>query len=144
MNDYREGFRHARRETLWTLPRLVAVLGIVAIVIVVGGVLVGVITAPLGVVSKTVRPDNIINNYEWFHDAHGAYTARTRQVAERKTWLEAEKDEAERRRLRIELGAISQSCRDLAAQYNANAVKSNRALFMGKTLPLELNQELCS
>lgn len=142
-NKYREDFRLARRETWWTVPRLaITLVGVGAVLVIASGAFM-LFTAPIGVVQKTVRPDNIINNYEWFHDANAAYTAKTRQVVERKGWLVDEKNEDEKRRLRIELGAISQSCRDLAAQYNANAVKSNRSLFMGKTLPQELNVELC-
>lgn len=32
-----------------------------------------VVTAPSRVINKTLQTDNIINNYEWFHDAYGQY-----------------------------------------------------------------------
>jgi len=102
-----------------------------------------VATAPSRVINKTLQTDNIINNYEWFHDAYGQYRARVSQITQHKQFM-ADADKAEATRLRIELGAIQQSCRELAAQYNANATKSNRSIFMGQEAPESLSEQQCN
>lgn len=100
-------------------------------------------TAPARVVSRTLETDNIINNYEWFHDANAQYRSRLAQTAEHKTMVAEASDTSERSRLAIELSAVRQSCRDLATRYNANATKSNRSIFMGKEAPDNLSLEAC-
>jgi len=102
-----------------------------------------VVTAPSRVINKTLQTDNIINNYEWFHDAYGQYRARVSQIAQHKQFM-TEADKSETSRLRIELGAIQQSCRELAARYNANATKSNRSIFMGQEAPESLSEQQCN
>lgn len=141
--EYRRSYRAAEREAFWTLPRIAWATLAIALVIGAAGLLITAFLAPANVARETLRTHNIINNYEWFHDAAGQFTARTRQVAERRGWLEAETNVAEKIRLRTELGAISQACRDLVAQYNANATKSNRSLFMGRDVPINLDAGLC-
>lgn len=141
--EYRRNYREVQREGFWTLPRLTGAAIAIAVVLALAGLAIAVLTAPMNVARETLRTDNIINNYEWFHDASQQFTARTRQVAERQTWLAGEGEAGEKNRLRIELGAISQSCRELAARYNANAMKSNRSLFMGRNVPTNLDAGLC-
>lgn len=141
--EYRRNYRAATREAFWTLPRIAWAAIVLAVIISVLGLLIAAFIAPANVARETLRTHNIINNYEWFHDAAGQFTARTRQVAERRGWLETETNAAEKIRLRTELGAISQACRDLVAQYNANATKSNRSLFMGRDVPTNLDAGLC-
>jgi len=102
-----------------------------------------VATAPGRVISKTLETNNIINNYEWFHDAHGVYRARLAQVAQYKKFAANTTDQREKARIRIDLAGVQQSCRDLSAQYNANATKSNRSIFMGKTAPDRLPENAC-
>ena len=102
-----------------------------------------VATAPARVASRTLETDNIINNYEWFHDANAQYRSRVAQIADHKKFLKDENDKAERQRLRMEMAAMQQSCRDLATRYNANATKTNRSIFMGREAPDSLNLNNC-
>lgn len=102
-----------------------------------------VATAPGRVISKTLDTNNIINNYEWFHDANAAYQARLNQIREFKGYLDKEADASERARLRMEMSAQQQSCRELATRYNANSIKTNRSIFKGREAPEELDPQLC-
>lgn len=98
------------------------------------------VTAPSRVISKTLETDNIIFNYEWFFNVNSQFQSRLAQIKEYKTF---EGDEAEKYRLRTELGAMKQSCRELANNYNANSAKLNRAIFRSHNLPLVLDAALC-
>ena len=100
-----------------------------------------VATAPSRVINKTLETDNIIYNYEWFFNTNAQYNARVAQISEYKTFTDT--DPAERALLRTELSAVKQSCRELANNYNANAMKLNRAFFRSKNLPETLDVEIC-
>lgn len=119
----------------------------VLIAVPVGLSLIGTIntvaTAPGRVINKTLQTDNIIFNYERFFDASAQYTSRLAQIKEYKPLLAAETDSAERSRLRIELSAMKQSCRELANDYNADAQKLNRGLFRDNKLPEQLDATAC-
>lgn len=107
------------------------------------GVFNTVATAPGRVINKTLQTDNIIFNYERFFDVNANYTARVAQIKEHKPILEAETDAAEKTRLRVELSAMKQSCRELANGYNADAQKLNRSLFRDNKLPEQLDVTAC-
>lgn len=96
-----------------------------------------------GVLDKTIAPDNVIHNYEWFHDTSRAVNARVAQIQAHVRIAADEKDADERRRLRIEVAGMQQSCRDMIAQYNANTSKINRDLFRGKTAPASIDPSVC-
>lgn len=123
---------------------ILGVVGLGAAVILVNFVstVTSVATAPGRVISRTMETNNIINNYEWYHDAYAQYRSRVAQATEHKTML-AQSDNQERQRLATELSAIRQSCRDLATRYNANATKTNRSIFMGREAPESLSMEKC-
>ena len=102
-----------------------------------------VATAPGRVANKVLGTDNIIYNYEWFYDVQAQYDARTNQlVAWNKEYVN-EQDQDERRRLRVEVQAVSQSCRNLVTSYNANAQKLTRKVFKGWSLPDSLDMNNC-
>ena len=107
------------------------------------GVFSSVATAPGRVINKTMETNNIISNYEWYHDTHAAYRARLAQVQQFKTIFNTETDAKEKSRLRIELAAMQQSCRDLVTKYNANSTKTNRVIFRGKEAPESLPENSC-
>jgi hypothetical protein len=92
-------------------------------------------TLPARVAMRTLQTDNVLHNYELFFDLNAQFGVRQNQVREQQSVLDAETDPDERRRLRMELSAMEQSCRDIAAQYNANSAKQNRALFKARNLP---------
>lgn len=124
------------------------VLGIVALggLAIVGGMVgtaTSVVTAPGRVIQKTLETNNIIQKYEWFHDANGVIEARVRQIATHAALLDAESNEGEKRRLRLEVSAMKQSCRALVQQYNANATKTNQSIFMGREAPSGFDPNYC-
>lgn len=139
MSDYRKGFREAESEAYWTMPRIFgAIITIAALVAV-----FWIIAQPMGLIKKTLNADNVITTYEWFHDANGNYKAKVAQIKQFKGLRENEADKAEKSRLTIELSAIQQSCRDLANRYNANAIKTNKSIFMGREAPEMLDVGGC-
>lgn len=122
------------------------VTGAVISIIVVGS-LVSIVTSPLrtvsGVIERTMNPDNVLSTYEAFHDRWKGYEARLGQIAETRADLANETNAGEKARLRVDLGAQRQSCREIAAAYNANAIKTNRSIFLGREAPASLNMEAC-
>jgi hypothetical protein len=100
-------------------------------------------TAPARVINKTLETNNILTNYEMFHDEAQNFGARVNQIGEHRGFLKSEADPAERTRLRMEMAAQQQSCRELAADYNANSRKLNRKLFKDAGLPAELDATQC-
>jgi hypothetical protein len=126
----------------WALGGILALVALV-IALNMAGTFSSVATAPGRVIQRTLETDNIITNYEWFHQANGTFQTRTRQVAQFKGFLSSETNDAEKRRLRIEMAAVQQACRDLAQTYNARSTMTNRAIFRGQTAPVELDAQLC-
>ena len=102
-----------------------------------------VATAPSRVINKTLGTNNILTNYELFHDEAKNFDARVAQLTEQREFFVAEKDPGERSRLRMEMAAQQQSCRELAADYNANSLKLNRQLFKDRGLPPVLDPIRC-
>jgi len=103
-----------------------------------------IVSAPQRVLNKALETDNIVHKYEWFHDTYAAYNARLKQVIQFSDFYNNEEDKGEKRRLRMEMAAQSQSCRDTATKYNANSEKLNVGVFKGWSLPDKLNVEVCS
>ena len=122
-----------------------AVVGMIAIGV--GIFAVNVITQPMrtasGIMNKTLSADNVITNYEWFHNANGQYLSRVNQIKVSKTNMKDETDKPEQQRIRIDLNAQQQSCRDLATRYNANSEKINVSIFKGWSLPSTLDINTC-
>jgi hypothetical protein len=102
-----------------------------------------VATAPGRVVQSTFKTGNILSTYEGFFDTKANYDSRTMQIVEREGLIANETDPAELRRLRMELSATKQSCRQLANQYNADATKNNDSLFLDRDLPTRLDATVC-
>lgn len=107
-----------------------------------------IVTAPVrsaaGIVNRTLDADNAIATYERFHDRWRGYEARIGQIRDTQRTIAGETDRVELQRLRIELNAQRQSCREIAAGYNADATKTNRSIFQGREAPATLNMEACS
>jgi hypothetical protein len=92
---------------------------------------------------RITDPDKMVHDYEWFHTAHERFGARTAQVASTAAAFAEEQDAPERSRLRIDLDGQRQSCRELVADYNANAEKVTMGSFRGWSLPARLDPESC-
>lgn len=125
------------------MPRVMIAVFATLILFGSAGWIFNIASQPARIVSKTLDADNVITNYEWFHDANGNYLARVSQIKQFKGLAAAETDNQERSRLRIEMAAVQQSCRDLSRRYNANAAKMNRGIFRERSLPDQLNSGDC-
>lgn len=143
MSEFRKEFREVQRDYYWSLPRVT--VGLFAAVILLGGIGWGVslLSQPGRVISKTFDAGNMINNYEFFYDANNQVKARVGQIQGHKSIIADNSDASEKTRLRIELGAMQQSCRDLVGKYNSNATKANRSIFKGSAAPDSLNPTIC-
>lgn len=142
-NEYREAKQAGMGVSAWIIV-IIVISALAGILVQWLGMFGSVATAPARVVEKTMRTDNIISNYEWYHDANGKYKSRIAQITSKKKDLsDPANDSQEKNRLRIELSAMQQSCRELANQYNANAIKTNKSIFMGREAPETLNAQLC-
>lgn len=132
----------AGRAVKWTLAAAGALVALSAL-----GVLVGAVTLPgrsaLGVAERTLDSGNVLRSYERFHDLRRAFEARASQARETQALLDGERDAAERGRLGIEARSQRQSCREIAAAYNADAAKLNRAIFRDAALPERLDESAC-
>lgn len=102
-----------------------------------------VATAPGRAINKTLETNNIIFNYERFFNVNANYKSRVAQIEEYRPLIAGETDPAEKARLRTELSAMKQSCRELANGYNADAGKMNRSLFRDRDLPEQLDVAAC-
>lgn len=128
--------------------KIAATLGAIAIAAPVACSIVGtagsVTTAPGRVVSKTLETDNIINTYEGFYRQKASYEARVAQIATHKLVAEQVADDAaESNRVRVELAAMRQSCRELALTYNNASQMMNKAIFKDGDLPETLSENAC-
>jgi hypothetical protein len=136
---YRNDFKDISKEYYWTVPKIVIGLLFAGFCIMIAGLLV----LPTKLVSSVLNPNAIITNYEFFHDANNKIKAKVGQINSHKTIVQSNTDASENVRLRIELSAMQQSCRELAGQYNSNATKVNRGIFMGREAPSTIPQTVC-
>lgn len=117
-------------------------IGLVCVGVFIAIALFGAMSLPFVLLGKTFNANNIVQRYEWFHDANANVGSRVAQIKVFKQILATTTDPAELSRLRIEYAAIQQSCRDLTNQYNANASKVNVTLFQNG-VPTNLNPANC-
>lgn len=109
----------------------------------------GILTRPLntlsGIADRTLNSDNVIVKYEQFHDWNQAILAKKNQIAGHKEVYQEvpQSDSAERSRVRIELAAMKQSCRNLVTNYNSNSEKINTSIFKGWSLPHNISLQEC-
>jgi len=104
------------------------------------------------VVEKTIDADNVIYNYEYFKDQYRAILAMDQKVQIAKDALDKfEKDAGPRKdwdlrdkeehsRLVSNVTGTENMKKDMVAQYNANASKVNRNIFMGKDTPQRIEE----
>lgn len=118
---------------------------IVTIIVFVPTILVGVslLNKPAALVSKATDTTKMLQNYEWFYEASNNFKSRVAQVSSSKKALASEEDKSEKARLRVDLGAAQQSCRDLSAKYEAQSGKIHVGYLKSKSLPESLNAKEC-
>ena len=120
---------------------ILSVFGIILLTMIATGV--NVISTPSRVLNKTLQTSNVIQSYEWYFDTKASYDARVSQIRQFEGWLSAETNPDEQRRLRTEVSAMQQSCREMSAIYTANSSKLNKQFFKSKELPFTLNAKDC-
>ena len=103
---------------------------------------------PAALVSKATDTNKMLANYEWFHEAANAYTARTAQIKSHKELISAElarpnTDRGEVSRLNIELAAMKMSCRELVGKYEAKSGEVHVGYLRGSSLPESLDPKAC-
>lgn len=102
-----------------------------------------VLNKPAALVAKATDTTKMLQNYEWFYEAANQHTARAGQIKSFKAILEQETDKAEKARLRVDLGGMQQSCRELAAKYEAQSGKIHVGYLKSNSLPESLNAKEC-
>lgn len=123
-----------------TILFVLAVLGVAAR----GLGLIGTVTgAATGVINRTLDPDNILATYEGFYDRWQAYVARLAQVKSYAVIVDSSTG-ASKTQAMVEREAMRQSCRELAARYNADSLKANRDIFKGREAPATLDEVACN
>ena len=99
------------------------------------------------VVEKTIDADNVIYNYEWFHQTYEDVQALDRKIEQAKSSLSRFVKEAgprsdwtfderqEHDRLNAVLQGLENQRADVVATYNARSKMANRELFKDGRLP---------
>jgi len=106
-------------------------------------VTIGILNKPAALVSKATDTTKMLQNYEWFYEASNNFTARAAQVRSFKSLMAGETDKGEQSRLRVDLAAVQQSCRELAAKYEAQSGKVHVGYLKSNSLPDSLNAKEC-
>lgn len=100
-------------------------------------------TKPVALVDAATDTNKMLANYEWFHEASAAYDSKLAQIANQHSFIKSQDDKAEAGRLRVEMGAMQQSCRDLVAKYKAKTGEVHVGFLKSKSLPETLSPEGC-
>lgn len=104
-----------------------------------------------GVVTKTLNPENAIENYEWFKQQFEDYKAIQNKIdtaqqsvdrfsksaGERSKWTFDDKQEYSR--LAAILDGLKYQAQDMKSQYNAKSKMLNRSLFKDSAVPYQLD-----
>lgn len=103
---------------------------------------------PAALVNKATNTDKMLANYEWFHEAANAYTARVNQIRAHKALMAEIKDapvtdQGELARIRIELGAMQMTCREIVSKYEAKTGQVHVGYLKGTSLPESLDPKAC-
>lgn len=150
--DYEKQFEQRPGRTAFRIG-VIIILVLIGLSVVAG--VISMISAPVrtvtGVVERTLNPDNVIANYEWFkrqyedvqaidvrleasRRSHGEFLAA---AGDRATWKFEDRNEDQRMR-GIVLGLEGQRA-EMVAAYNARTQMANRNIFRTGDLPDRLN-----
>lgn len=127
------------------------------ILIVIGLAVAGLITLPFrsaaGIAERTLAPDNVISNYEWFKRQYQEIQAFESKIRSAEESLDSFKkavdsrgegwsfgSEAEYNRLNSVVLGLKSQRRDMIATYNARAEMANRNLFRTSDLPAVITE----
>tara|TARA_Y100000310_G_scaffold167149_1_gene166915 strand:+ start:1725 stop:2180 length:456 start_codon:yes stop_codon:yes gene_type:complete len=147
MDEYRKEAQEIIDESVWTFKKVLPKLIILFVILGIVGFGFKLLSQPGRIIQKTMDADNVIYNYEWFHQAYQDITATELKITnaqnaatlfnenagDRKDWTFEDKNESSR------LGSVVlglQNHREqLVADYNAKSKMINRNIFKGKSLP---------
>lgn len=133
------------------------IVAVIAVIALAWGV-VGWLTQPLrtanGVRERVGDPDNVLYQYEHFHDLCAAVVATDKKISAKETEIAAydkrhpDGDKSDqfqaapkRDRLDTELTGLQQFRAEQAEKYNADSAKANRSLFKDRSLPERLGDD---
>lgn len=149
--EYKKEVQEALTLTRWTAQKIFW-LYFVPVVIIIFMAIWGfrVISQPLHIIEKTLDADNVIYNYEWFHQAYQDIQATDKKIGNlemtimqfktdmgtRTNWDFSDKEEYAR--LNSVLMGLKNYRQDLVAKYNARSRMVNRKIFKGKMAPEEV------
>lgn len=140
----------------WSFKKILGIIVLAAVLILVGRLVLfplfvarKIIDAATGVVERTLDPDNVIYNYEWFKLKYEGYLATENKIENAKAALETFKadagprdkwsfeDKNESSRLSSVLLGLQNYIEDIKAEYNAKSRMVNRSIFKAgdKVLP---------
>jgi hypothetical protein len=151
MDSFEDRFEKSPRRTALVVVLSVVGIAFVGVVAVRG---LGLLTQPLAVAERTFDADNMIANYEWFHQqyedinanaqrlsaARDALTSFEASAGDRSTWKFDDRQEWNRLHM-IVLG-LEGARAEMIATYNARTEMQNRDLFRGSDLPPYINPDL--
>lgn len=130
---------------------MIALLTLAGVGLTYCGTAANVATAPAGVINRTVRPENIIENYEWFRQQYrdiqsfgDRVTLAEQQLnrfmcdlgSDRSTWTS--EDRYRYAQLNDNLTGIQAQRARMIETYNARTMMLNRNLFRGADVPAEI------
>jgi len=137
----------------WFFGFIGAALAVWLVIVAVGWLTQPVRTAN-GVRERVGDPDNVLYQYEHFHDLCAAVAATDKKIAAKKAEITAydkrhsDGDKSDqfqaapkRDRLDTELTGLQQFRADQVEQYNADSAKANRSLFKDRSLPERLDDD---
>lgn len=136
--------------------KIIVLIIVIMVIVIVGRVVLfplwfagKVIDSASGVITRTLDPDNVIQNYEWFKQVYEDVDATDRKIENaeaaisrfdesagpRSGW--SHEDKTEHARLNTIVLGLQNFRADLVAQYNARSRMVNRAIFKAgdKVLP---------
>jgi len=153
-NELRREVQEGTKLAPWTIWRVAVrvVLPIMGVVLVLGGVLwtCGIVGTPAKVLEKTLDPDRVIYNYEWFGSAYQHVRALDQQIVDAQQAVTAFEtaagartgwdynDKQEDARLHAILDGLRQQRHTEAAEYNARSAQKTRNFTKSDNLPERL------
>ena len=137
----------SKRKVVWYIILIVIAFAVLSVFVTYVSMCSRVATAPARVANRVLDEDNIIQNYEWYHDAYNKCLAYDQQIGNalmaydshvKDMQRESYADKTEKARLNsIVLGLRNQRA-DLVKQYNSRSAQLTRNKFKGWSLPFNL------
>ena len=134
INDFWSVWREHKWKVIGIIVFLIVVISIV-------GFTTNMICQPARLVTKTFDADNILHNYEWFHQTAQDIGASKIKIKNADVMVQKAKSEEAREKWGTVLLGLNNYIQDLIAQYNAKSRMINRNLFKSKELPWQFKYD---